>query len=84
MRTATINDNGLQQIAQALAKYHKLGAENLTVLAINARAQEAERSFDAGNGMTFEIRARDSVTGRPEEVTISPDGYDFQELSDDE
>lgn len=81
MTTANINTNGLNQIATALGRFHKLGQDHFTPAMLGAWAAEAEESFANGNGMAFEIRSWDSTTGRAEVVVIAADGYD---MGDDE
>lgn len=81
MKVAHINTKGLIQIHQALGQHHKLGADHFTPNMLNAWAQEAEDSFNNGNGCCFEIRGFDSNTGAPVIVTIAEDGYDVEELT---
>lgn len=83
MQTIIINTNGLQQIKNALGQFHKLGADHFTEDMLHAWAADVEQSFDNGNGAAFEIRSFDSITGRPEVVFITPDGYDIQEYDDE-
>lgn len=80
MQVATINANGLTQIAAALAKHHKLGGDHFTTSMIQAWASEAEEHFADGNGCYIEIRAFDSTSGAPVEFTITPDGYDLTDI----
>ena len=80
MQVATINANGLNQIAAALAKHHKLGGDHFTAAMIQAWASEAEESHGNGNGCYIEIRSFDSNSGVPVEVTITADGYDLEEV----
>lgn len=81
MQVATINANGLNQIAEALGKYHKLGRDHFTPAMIGAWASDAEDSFANGNGCYIEIRSFDSNTGSAVEVTITAEGYDLEEVS---
>ena len=83
MQVAHINSIGLNQIAVALGKYHKLGQDHFTPSMLNAWANEAELSFENGNGMYFEIKSWDSATGRTEVVGITSDGYDIETLNDE-
>ena len=80
MQVATINANGLNQIAAALAKHHKLGGDHFTRAMIQAWASEAEDHFAEGNGCYIEIRAFDSTSSAPVEVTITPEGYDLMDI----
>lgn len=79
MQNARINTNGLEQIAAALGRLHKLGRDHFTPAMLSAWASAAEDSYAAGNGAEFEIKGRDSTTGRPELVTITPEGYELEE-----
>ena len=83
MQVARINANGLEQIAAALGKYHKLGRDHFTPTMLGAWATDAEDHFNDGNGCYFEIRAWDSNSGSPVEVTISAEGYDVEEVNDE-
>lgn len=83
MQVAHINTNGINQIAAALGLSHKLGQDHFTAAMLNAWAAEAEESFDAGNGMCFEIKSWDSTSGRTEAVTITADGFDIETLNDE-
>jgi hypothetical protein len=81
MQVAFINTNGLNQIAAALGQYHKLGQYHFTAAMLHAWAAEAEESFNNGNGMCFEIKSWDSITGSTEVVTISADGFFVENLN---
>lgn len=81
MQVANINANGLNQIAAALAKHHKLGGNHFTPSMIQAWAADAEEHFANGNGCYFEIRAFDSASGACVEVTITPEGYDVADIN---
>ncbi|MCR6481053.1 hypothetical protein NU688_33185 [Variovorax sp. ZS18.2.2] len=83
MQAAHINTNGLNQIAAALGLFHKLGHDHFTAAMLGAWAAEAEESFANGNGMCFEIKSWDSVTGRPEVVTVTTDGFDVETVNDE-
>lgn len=78
MTISYINTNGMAQIATALGQFHKLGRDHFTTAMLNAWANEAELSFENGNGMYFEIKSWDSATGRTEVVSITSDGYDIE------
>ena len=69
-----INETGLQEIARFLATRHKLG--NFTDDQLHAWAADAEFQMGEGNPPTIEIKARDSVSGRAEEFTVSPAGVE--------
>ena len=83
MQVAHINANGLNQIAEALGQYHKLGRDHFTQSMLNAWASDAEDHFNDGNGCHFEIRSFDSNSGAPVEVTITSEGYDVEEVNDE-
>lgn len=83
MKSAHVNANGIEQIAKALGKFHKLGKDHFTDEMIRAWAADVENSLDNGNDASFEIKSWDSSTGRVELVSITDDGYDFEELSED-
>jgi hypothetical protein len=68
----TVNDNGIQQIANFLAVYHKKGSFTRNML--HAWASEAEFSMSEGNDATIEIKSWDSVHGRTQTFTISSEG----------
>lgn len=78
MQVAHINTNGITKIAAALGQFHKLGQDHFTAAMLHAWAAEAEQSFDNGNGMAFEIKSWDSITGHTEIVTIDSEGYDIE------
>ncbi|NBW08754.1 MAG: hypothetical protein EBR82_12095 [Caulobacteraceae bacterium] len=80
---ARINNNGLNQISSSLGQFHKLGQEHFTESMLHAWAAEAEESFDNGNGMCFEIKSWDSVSGHTEVVTITADGFDIETMNDE-
>lgn len=83
MQVAHINANGLNQIAEALAQYHKLGRDHFTQSMLDAWASDAEDHFNDGNGCYFEIRSFDTNNGSPVEVTITAEGYDVVEVNDE-
>lgn len=83
MQVARINANGLNQIAEALGQYHKLGRDHFTQSMLNAWASDAEDHFNGGNGCYFEIRSCDSSSGAPVAVTITSEGYDVEEVNDE-
>jgi len=80
MQVAHINSNGLNQISEALGRYHKLGRDHFTPSMLAAWAADAEDHFNDGNGCYFEIRRWDSNSGSPVEVTITAEGYDLEEV----
>ena len=83
MQVAHINANGLNQIAEALGKYHKLGRDHFTPAMLNAWATDAEDSFSNGNGCEFEIRGMDSASGSPGVVVITAEGFGVEEVAEE-
>ena len=81
MKVAFINTNGAEQIAAALGKHHKLGLDHFTPSMLAAWASDAENSFVDGNGFAFEISAADARLGAAVVVTITPEGYDVEEVA---
>lgn len=77
MQIARINENGLQQIADALGEHHKMGRGHFTITMLHAWAREAEDHFNEGSGCYIQIRGMDSVSGWPVDVDITKDGYDL-------
>ena len=88
MQTTTypVNEMGLAEIREFLARNHKLGGGHFDAGMIRAWAQDAEFQLGEGNDATIEIRGADSVTGSPVCYTISDDGLDAEtvEVEDDE
>ena len=82
-KIARINVNGLNQIAEALGRHHKLSREHFTLAMLNAWATEAEDHFNQGNGCYFEIRSFDTKIGAAIEVSIASNGYDVEYLNDE-
>lgn len=81
MKTVTINANGIEQIARALGQHHKFGRRYFTLSMLAAWAGDAERNFAQGNDCSIEIRGADARLGAPVVVTITPEGYELQEMS---
>lgn len=71
----TINARGLELIAAWLADHHVSGTE-LTADNIRAWAAEAEQNAGNGNGAHFELRAHESIYGRPEIFDVPAEGFD--------
>lgn len=80
-KVARINANGLEQIAEALGRHHKLGRDYFTPAQLKRWAGKAEESFAFGNGMGFEIKSFFTNTGAPVEVTISAEGFDVEQIT---
>ena len=83
MRIARINVNGLNQIAEALGRHHKLGRDHFTPSMLNAWAMDAEDNFNQGNGCYFEIRSFDTKSGAAMEVSITSEGYEVEDLNNE-
>lgn len=71
----TVNERGLQEIAEFLAENHKRGSE-FTRANLLAWAADAEFQLSEGNPACIEIHASASVNGRTQEYTISDEGLD--------
>jgi hypothetical protein len=82
MEVKTINLTGIEEIRGFLATHHKKG-HDMTEAMIVAWCEEAEDSLGNGNPPMIEIRSYDSVTGRPETLTVSPDDVDTQVIDDE-
>ena len=80
---ARINENGLQQIADALGEFHKFGRDHFTNSMLHAWASDAEDSFATFGRCEFEIKGAYTNSGAPEIVVITSDGYDVEELNDE-
>lgn len=81
----SINSNGIAQIADFLKVNHKKGemiSQDKNMLL--AWAQEAEYQLEEGNPATIEIRSFDSVHGRTQEFTVSPEGIDAEKIETEE
>lgn len=76
----SVNEIGLNEIKEFLAKNHKLGGDHFTRDMLRAWADDAEFQLGEGNFATIEIRPWDSINGRAQEFTISVDGLDSEEL----
>ena len=79
MNIIRINDDGLRQIAAALAEHHKLG-ESMTPDMIHAWATEAEHSWYEHGLCRFEISDMDARLRAPVIVDVS--GYDVETVED--
>ena len=82
MEIKTINQAGLEEIRQFLATYHNQGRD-FTEAMLVAWCEEAEDSLGNGNPAMIEIKAHDSVKGRPVVLTISDEGVDTQWIDDE-
>ena len=80
----SVNANGLKQIQQFLAEYHKKGGDHFNDEMLRAWAANAEFQLCEGNPASIEIRAFDSISGHTEEFTISDKGLDCEEIEIEE
>lgn len=80
----TINTQGLQEIAQFLAEYHKKGGDHFTKDMLRAWAADAEFQMEQGNGPCIEIKSWDSVTGSTVDFQVSDAGVDTEFVDADE
>lgn len=71
--TLAINQKGLQQIADAVQ--HHTG-HAITNAQACAWASEVESTWHAGDSVCFEISRNKTLTGRPEVVRLTPEGFD--------
>jgi hypothetical protein len=83
MQIARINAHGLNQIAEALGRHHKLGREHFTPVMLNSWASDAEDHFNDGNGCYFEIRSFDTNSGSSVEFIVTPEGYDVEQVNEE-
>lgn len=72
-----VNEKGLQEIRGILADRHKLGGDHFSDSEIAAWAQDVELSLTEGNGACFEIRAADTISGRTEDFSLSPESVEW-------
>ena len=77
----TVNERGMEEIRAFLIENHKFGAR-LTRSMIEAWASDADFQLAEGNPASIEVPARDSVTGRPVELYISPEGLSEYEAEE--
>lgn len=85
MTNYTINNNGIDQIANFLRETHKNGtviAESVEML--GAWASDAEFQLGEGNPALIEVRSFDAVSGHTTTFTISDSGIDAVEVIDEE
>lgn len=79
-----VNDKGLAEIHQFLAKNHKLGGDRFGPDELRAWARDAEFQISEGNDASIEIRSFDSVSGHTEIYTITAEGIDCEEVDIEE
>ena len=81
MQQMTINTNGLDQIKEAV-KHHT--NQEITTEQACAYASQTEESWLPGESVFFEISQFKTLSGRPEVIDITKDGYDIEETEDDQ
>lgn len=87
MTTVTIysvNDSGLNEIAEFLGREHRLGRDHFASSMLRAWADDAEFQLSEGNPASIEIRACDARGGATIEYTISPAGLTAETVEIDE
>lgn len=72
----SVNQTGINEIAEFLGTHHKLGRDHFTDEMLRAWAAEAEFQLAEGNDASIEIRSLDSTSGHTETFTISDAGLD--------
>jgi len=80
----TVNSKGLKEIHHFLAENHKKGGDHFDEEMLRAWAQDAEFQLGEGNPASIEIRSWDSVSGHTENMTISAEGLDCEEIEIEE
>ena len=81
MKTFTVNQQGLKEIEEFLARNHKRGKQ-FTREMLLAWAADADFQLSEGNSASIEIRASESIHNRTQEFTISPAGLDAVEFEE--
>lgn len=71
----TVNATGLELVAAWLSDHHIQGADH-GHLNVHAWASDIEQHAADGNGAYFELRAHESLCGRPEIFELPSVGYD--------
>lgn len=80
----TVNQTGLNEIAEFLGTHHRLGRDHFTSDMLNAWAFDAEFQLSEGNPASIEIRSLDTASGHTETLTISAEGLDAEEIDIEE
>jgi hypothetical protein len=75
-----VNETGLREIKEFLARNHKKGGDYFTRDMLQAWAEQAEFQMREGNPPSIEIRAYESVHGYTQEYTISDEGITTTEV----
>lgn len=79
-----INDEGMRQMAQALALRHKAGAQAATPGLLRTYALHVELNWGMDQFPGFEISEYLSRSGKPEKVTLTPEGYEVLPEEDEQ
>lgn len=80
----TVNQTGLNEIAEFLAAHHKLGRDHFSDDMLRAWAADAEFQISEGNDATIEIKSWDSISGHTETFRVSDAGIDSEIIEIDE
>ncbi len=84
MNTFTVNEKGINEIKEFLANHHKKYQGEIYREQLNAWVREAEFQISEGNPASIEIKSWDSISGHTEELTLSAEGLDKEEVEIDE
>ena len=77
-----INETGLDEIREFLAKNHKKGEEHFTIEMIKAWAKDAEFQISEGNPASIEIEDCSSASGATVSYRISDAGLTRIEIEE--
>ncbi len=80
----TVNQTGLDKIAEFLGTYHRLGRDHFSDDMLRAWADDAEFQLSEGNGASIEVKSWDAISGHTETFSISDAGIDSEEIEIDE
>ena len=80
MNTLAINQTGLHQIAAGVQ--HHTG-HAITNAQACAWASKIESTWHAGESVCFEISQNKTLTGRPEVVHLTPEGFDVTAVAEE-
>ena len=82
--TCTVNGQGLAEIKEFLANNHTKGGYHFDRDMLLAWAADAEFQLSEGNYASIEIKSWDSISGYPQEFTISDAGLDAKTVEIDD
>lgn len=80
----TVNQVGLNEIAEFLGSHHKLGRDHFSSEMLRAWADDAEFQLAEGNDASIEIKSWDTLSGHTETFSISDAGIDSEVIEIDE